>query len=445
MNRRTCWYLSTALVAAATAVGGSAAFAAGFELKEQSAVEQGAAYAGAGAVADDPSSMFYNPASITQLPGVQVSAGIAGIMPNGTLTSGHATTGALLGNTPYTGVTGTNSGVDAALPNLYITGQITDQLFAGLAVTSPFGLATKYPTNSIARYYALTTDLRTVNIGPVLAYKIMPQLSVAAGVNIETATAHLSNSVDFGSIGALHGLGPYGLLPGTADGIATLKGNDTAVGWNVGAQYEPMPGTRLGLSYRSAMFHQLTGSVIYSGVPAPLAASFQNASASAKLPEPASASFDVAQTFGNWTALGSLTYTGWSVFQSLQVYSGPNLVTATTEKFKDTLAVSLGADYRVNDQWTLRGGTMYDPTPVQNAYRTPRIADNDRIWLSIGATYHPTPNWGLSAAYSHIFANNSTVNLADAGPGTVNFLKGNLVASYNLSIDIVSVQATYKF
>ena len=445
MSRRTRWYLSTTLAAAATTTFGSAAFAAGYELKEQSAVEQGAAYAGAGAVGDDPSSMFYNPANITQLPGIQVSAGLSGIMPNGTLTSGHASTGALLGNTPYAGVTGTNSGVDAALPNFYITGQITDQLFAGLAVTSPFGLATKYPTNSIARYYGLTTDLRTVNIGPVLAYKITPQISVAAGLNIETATAHLSNSVDFGGIGALHGLAPYGLRPGTADGIATMKGNDTAVGWNVGVQYEPIPGTRLGLSYRSAVFHDLSGSVMYSGVPAPLAPGFQDGPAKAKLPEPASASFDVAQTFGNWTALGSLTYTGWSVFQSLQVYTGPTLATATTEKFKDTLAVSLGADYRLNDQWTLRGGTMYDPTPVQNAYRTPRIADNDRFWLSVGATYHPIPALALSAAYSHLFANNSTVNLADGGPGTVNFLKGNLVASYNLSIDIVSIQATYKF
>lgn len=406
---------------------------------------QGAAYAGAAARSDDPSTMFYNPASITKLPGYQVSAGLAGIFPQGTLASGTATTGALFRNTPYAGVTGTNSGLDAALPSFYATAQITDTLFAGLAITSPFGLATKYPTNSIARYYALTTDLRTVNIGPTIAWQATPQLSLGAGLNVETANAHLSNSVDFGAVGALKGLGPLGYRPGSADGIATVKGNDTAVGWNVGLLFEPVPGTKIGIAYRSAMFHQLSGSLTYQNVPTLLAPGFQNAAATAKLPEPSTASVSLAQDFGKWTALADVTYTGWSQFKTLAAYTGSTLATTTVENFKNTVAISIGADYRLDDQWTLRGGTMYDPTPVQNAYRTPRIADQDRIWLSVGATYRPIPSLALTGAYSHLFAATSTVGLTDAGPGTPNFLKGNLNASYNLAIDIVSVQATYKF
>jgi long-chain fatty acid transport protein len=121
------------------------------------------------------------------------------------------------------------------------------------------------------------------------------------------------------------------------------------------------------------------------------------------------------------------------------------LATSTPENFRDTVALSLGAEYRLNEQVTLRGGTMYDQTPVQDVYRTPRIADNDRIWLSVGATWRATEKLAISGAYSHLFAANSTVALSDAGPGSPNFLKGNLNATYNLGIDIVSAQVSYKF
>lgn len=445
MVRRIKSITTAAATLAAAALLPHQADAAGFALKEQSAVAQGASYAGAAARADDPSTMFYNAAGITKLGGYQVSLGASNIFPDGTLASGSATTGALLGGRPVAGTIGTNSGVNAVLPNLTATAQLTDTLFVGLGITSPFGLATKYPTNSIARYYALTTDLKTVNIAPTIAWQVIPELSIGGGINIETANAHLSNSVDFGSIGALSGLGRFGLVPGSADGIATVKGRDTAVGWNVGLLYEPIPGTRIGVSYRSAMFHQLDGAIIYSGVPTLLTRSFQNQNATAKVPEPSTASVSVAQTLGDFTLLGDVTYTGWSIFQNLQAYTGTTLASTTTEKFRDTVSVSFGADYKVNDQFTLRAGTMYDPTPVQKQYRTPRIADSDRYWLSGGVTYRPIPKLALTAAYSHLFAHDASVNLVDAGPGTPNFTKGNLSATYNVSVDIFSVQASYRF
>jgi long-chain fatty acid transport protein len=436
---------ASAITLAVIASGTDTAHAAGFELLEQSAVAQGSAYAGAGARADDPSTMVFNPAGITKLPGIQISAGVAGIFPQGTLASGRATTGSYIGGIPYAGSIGTNPGASEALPNLSVTAQISGTLFLGLAVTSPFGLTTKYPADSMVRYYALTTQLRTINIGPVIAWQALPQLSLGGGLNIETADAHLSNAVDFGAVGALSGLGRLGLLPGRADGSATIKGSDTALGWNIGALLEPMPGTRIGLAYRSAVFHRLTGSVTYNNVPAPLAPAFQAGPANAKLPEPSTVSLSVARDIGDWTLLGSLTYTGWSIFHTLTAFSGASRISTTQENFRDTFAVSLGADYRVNERLTLRAGTMFDQTPTRDQYRTPRIADNNRYWLSLGATYKPAANLALSAAYSHIFTADSTVGLIDAGPGTPNFPRGNLNAVYRLSIDILSVQATCRF
>jgi long-chain fatty acid transport protein len=270
-------------------------------------------------------------------------------------------------------------------------------------------------------------------------------LAIGGGVNIEVATGHLSNAVDFGTIGALNGLGPFGLLPGKADGSATVKGNDVAAGWNLGLLYQPMPALRIGLTYRSAIYHDLTGSVTYSGVPAPLAGAFVSQAASTKLPDPATASLSGAWDIGDFTLLGSVTYTGWSIVHNLSVYTGSTVISTVPQNYRDTVSVAVGADYRLNDKVTLRAGTMFDPTPVPSSYLSPRLPDANRYWLSVGATYRPVPNLALTAAYSHVFAPNATVALTDAGPGTANFTRGNLNATYSLSFDIFSLDATLKF
>jgi long-chain fatty acid transport protein len=419
--------------------------AAGFEILEQSAEAQGTAQAGAGARADDPSTVFFNPAGVTMLPGIQIGGNVTGIFLQTTPETGSASTASYLGGMPYSTKPGGNAGFSVAVPDLYDTAQLTDTLFAGVAITSPFGLVTKYGADSIVSNYALTTHLQTINIGPAIAWKVMPNFSIAAGLNVETAQGHLSNAVDFGAIGALSGLAAYGYLPGTHIGSATINGSDTAVGWNLGALYEPLPGTHIGLTYRSAMFHDLSGSVNYNNVPLPLASSFQSASANAKLPEPSIAILSVAQAVGDWTILGSLTYTGWSIFHNLTAYSGGSPISTTVENFHDTVAVAVGADYRLNDKVTLRAGTMFDPTPVQNADRTPRLPDADRYNLSVGATYRPLPALSLSAAYTHIFTQKVSVDQVDAGPGTPNFLRGDLIATFNSSIDVLSVEASYRF
>jgi long-chain fatty acid transport protein len=185
--------------------------------------------------------------------------------------------------------------------------------------------------------------------------------------------------------------------------------------------------------------------VSYDNVPLPLASSLESAAANAKLPEPSIAILSVAQAVGDWTILGSVTYTGWSIFHNLTAYSGGSPISTTVENFHDTVAVAVGADYRLNDKVTLRAGTMFDPTPVQNVDRTPRLPDADRYNLSVGATYRPTPALSLSAAYTHIFASQVSVNQVGAGPGSPNFLRGDLIATFNSSINVLLVEASYRF
>lgn len=430
-------------VALAVAAAGTA-HAAGFALKEQSAIDQGASFAGSAARADDPSTLFFNPAGMTQLPGYQVSVSGSLILPTATVDSGTASINTARGALPIGGTVGNNATLQALLGSLYATAEITPEWHVGLAVSAPYGLTTKYDTTSIARNYALTSFLRTYNITPSVAWQPLPELSVSAGLQIQVADARLSNAVDFGTLGA--GLRIPGFVPGQGSGIATLKGDDTAVGWQVGLLYEPVKGTRIGVDYRSAVFHTLTGSVNFQGVPTPFTAipSFQGGPAQAKLATPDVYSIGMSHDLGDVTLLAQVDYTMWSRFQNLLV-TWPTGSSLTVEHWHNSVMPSIGADWRVAPEWTLRTGFAFDQTPVSSAERTPRIPDANRYWLSIGATWKPTPRLAISAAYTHIFLDSPTVNLVDAGPGTPNFLRGNLTAAYSGQINTLSLQGTLSF
>ena len=87
------------------------ASAAAFQLWEQNASGLGTAYAGSAAVADNASTIFFNPAGMTQMPGIQLSAGVTGVGPRYEFSNDGSS--GLLG----TGGNGGNAGGWSAVPN----------------------------------------------------------------------------------------------------------------------------------------------------------------------------------------------------------------------------------------------------------------------------------------------------------------------------------------
>jgi long-chain fatty acid transport protein len=421
--------------------------ATGFELREQSAVGQGASFAGAAARDDDPSMIFFNPAAMSSLPGLQGAVVGSGIFPTVEAKSGSATRNAALGGSAITGSTGGDIGLDAFVPALHTTLQLAPDWHFGLSVTTPWGLVTKQAEDSIARYHALTSSLRTTNIAPAVSWQALPNLSLGAGLQIQYAKARLSNGVDFGAIGAAQGI--PGFVPGARDGRSTVTGDNTAVGFTLGAQWQPLTNTRVGLAFRSAVFHTLEGDAQFQAVPFPISRStaFANTAAQAKLVTPETVTLGVRQRIDDrWTALAGLEWTNWSRFRELTVnFANGRAPSVTEERWRDSVFASIGGEYRWNQELTLRAGFAYDQTPVRSADRTPRIPDNDRYWLSAGASYQVNRNITLSAAYTHIFAPDATVNLRDPGPNNTNLFRGNLTSNYQASVDIVTAQLRFAF
>ena len=172
--------------------------AGGFAVREQSSYFQGSGFAGS-AAGGDISSMFWNSAATATLPGFNAEASGTIIFPSSDLTA----TGGILAADPYRT---TNIGVDSFVPAMYGTYQISDRFYAGIAVNSPFGFATK-PDNPLwaGAPFALTSQVRTLDFNPTLAYKITPELSIGVGAQVEYMRVRLNRigvGVDADSWGA---------------------------------------------------------------------------------------------------------------------------------------------------------------------------------------------------------------------------------------------------
>ena len=105
----------------------------------------------------------------------------------------------------------------------------------------------------------------------------------------------------------------------------------------------------------------------------------------------------------------------------------------------------MGAEYRFTPALTLRAGVAYEISPIDERVRSPRLADNDRIWLSLGAGYQWTENLSFDVGYSYIFAANETKLRVVPGNPSYNPLVGPLVADVKSDTHIVSLALKYRW
>ena len=443
-----------AMIASMTTAGD--AWASGFALKEQSATAQGNAFAGATAGAEDASYLFFNPAAMTRVQGSQTATVATAIRPVARFDAKDASTAA---GTPIQGGNGGGNGAESAVvPALYAVVDLSesvrfiDGLRIGLGINAPFGLETDYKNGWIGRYHALQSKLKTVNVNPAVAFKVLERLSVGVGLQAQYATAELSNAIDFGSIAAgIPALQPVA-QPTQQDGRGRVEGDDWAFGFTAGLLYEPWQGTRFGVGYRSALKHTLKGDARFRLDPtvgpaiAAGSGAFAPTGTRAKLNLPEMVSFGAHHDIDDqWSVMGEAAWTRWSRFDELRIRFGnpaqPDSV--TDEEWHDTWFFAAGATYRPSKAWAIRLGTAYDQSPVPNSKRTPRIPDNDRVWLSVGGTYQPAANVAVTLGYTHIFMMDSSIKLSSNDPG--NRTRGNLSGDYDSHIDLFGVQLQIAF
>ncbi|MBK1674489.1 aromatic hydrocarbon degradation protein [Ectothiorhodospira shaposhnikovii] len=380
--------------------------AAGFYIQEQSVSGLGRAFAGDAAIASDASTIFFNPAGMTYLSGPEVQAAVHLLVPNADARNRRSTaaTPGTLGNPlPYEGGNGGNPYDPTPVPNFFYARPFNDQLWYGFGIAAPFGLANTYDKDFFARYDSTETELKVINFQPSIAYQVNEQFSVGFGLDIQYADATLKNAV------------PDPTRPGgpsvDTDGEVSLEADSWDYGFNLGVMFQPTQDTRLGIHYRQGIKHTLDGKARITApnfsspnplLPAPGSVSSEGGEAALHLPDIVTLGV-MHRLNDRWTLLGQYSWFKWSNFDEIRVkFDSARPDSITEQNYKNTWALSIGAEYRLDDRWTLRGGMQYDRTPTQDDYRTTRTPDGDRTWFSFGASYQQGPHWGFDLAYTYI-------------------------------------------
>ena len=465
--------VAAAVGGVALAVAAGHALGSAFALQEQSGSGLGNAFAGGAASAEDASTIYFNPAGMSRLPGPQgVVAGNL-ICPSTKFSDNGSQPS---GSPPFTqplGGNGGDAGSCAVVPALYVAVPIDKQWAVGLGVSAPFGLKTEYDSNWIGRFQGVESKLETININPAVSFKASDTLTVGGGVSWQRVKATLTSQVNYqGAIGLAgaafsvppSALGPILVAYTGAESSAKVEGNDNSWGWNVGLLVEPDKQTRIGLAYRSWIKYTIGGTASFNNPPVPALpptltptatllangvnnAQLYNGNVSLQLKVPETANLSIFRQVDNkWDVMADLQYTGWQSFQNLTIVrtdgpaNGTNLQ-SVPENFKATWRGAVGANYHYTDQWMFRGGIAYDQSPVNNTDRTPRLPDDDRTWFSVGAQYKFSPQAWLDFGYTFIYIKNPSINQNDGSTAANGLISGN----YHNNVNLAALQLTYTF
>jgi len=411
------------------ALASGTASAAGFQLLEQNASGLGNAYAGSAAVAENASTIFFNPAGMTQLQDREVSLGFSAVRPSFKYKDrGSTGTGVLTGN-------GDDAGDWGFIPNGYLSWALNKDLYLGVGLSGPFGLITDYGDSWVGGAQALKFEIKTYNINPSIAWRVNDKLSVGGGVNWQRLEA------EYERIAAV--AGPL------AATTATLDVDSDAWGWNVGALFTLSPRTKVGVSYRSKIDHELKGDLDVEGPSALInAAGTSKAEADVELPD--TFILSVAQKLDDrWEMLGDLSWTGWSSVDEIDIVrtSGPlvgtPLQTAQTLEaaFRDTWRIALGANYTLNDAWKLKFGVAYDQTPVKDRQRRlVSLPDNDRTWFTVGGQWKTSKTTTLDLGAAYLYVPETKIDNDQIAAG-----RGRVTGEYTSSVWILGAQYSMAF
>jgi long-chain fatty acid transport protein len=422
----------------------------GFTLRSQSATTLGSAQAGMTAGSEDISLMVFNPAALAQGSGREISFGGTGLFTGGQFGLTSATT--VLG-TPIAGGNGGNNGTQVLIPNLYGAIDLPGNFRVGLAVTSLYGLGAYWNNQWAGRYYAQNSQLITQDLEPVLSYRVNRSLVFGIGIDIEYAQVKTTNALDLGTVDQTLFGGAFGGVPAGSDGALRIRAQSWTVGFVAGAQYEPIDGTRLGLSYHSSMRQSLSGTANFAaGGPVGLAVAaatgaFISTDVQSDINLPSTVMLGVQQAIGSdWMVMADVQWMGWHTLKGLQAsFANPLQPPITTVlNWHDSWFFTVGAKYRLSNAISIRFGAAYDQSPTRDSTRTPAIPDATSYWASLGLEYRLTENTKFDLAYGHIFVVNGTVGLQATSPG--NIFRGNLAGAIRAgSVDYLALQGTFRF
>ena len=467
--------INLAVIGGLMVIAGSAQ-AGGFSTPTFGAEGWGRAFGGGSMFKDDPSSAYNNPAAMAfidhNISQFNVDYARINIHYKGTAKdyAGNPTSTTTVNpdtfefnSVPRDG-DGGQGGFTAWVPTGFMVMPIGDRFAFGLSQVVPMGARTTWDNDWKGRDFAVDTRIETVGLTGSLSFKVNDEFSIGGGAIVQHTKGFVSQNVDLYAAAAL---APNSIpFPaGIGYSLMRVKVDNTSVGWFAGLAWKPTLQDTLGFNYHAKIKNKMEGKYnIYADPGSRLLMTDaggdgltlveraypglklfpDGANASTQLDIPATAAIDWVHVFNDRFSLGaSVLWTQWSSFKALTLKSDGNTIVSIPYKYRDVMMYSLGGDYKLTDDFTLRAGVAYDQTPTRNSTRDPRIPDGDRYFASLGFGYDikAIPGLSIDGAYSRQFVEQvklKTVNVDRLGAA-------RLDGKVDSKGEVVSLSATYKF
>lgn len=406
----------------------SASMANGLALNEQSASAAGTAYAGRSSSAIDASTVYGNPAGLSKLKKTEFSGGLALVDAKVRLSDSSSA------------ATGTNKGDSVPLtviPFGYFSTPVDEYFTFGIGLYASYGLINDYERAFQGRYHGSYSKVEVKTLNPAIAFRINSRVAVGAGVTFNRIENNLQSYLATGA------------LNDGKDTKITIRGNDTAVGYNLGLMVDMTDATTWGLTYRSKLDYHVDGHTRISDSPDALGLDGKYSNKiEITLPESLDTSF--SHRFSErWTGYLGATWTRWSRLQRIEaVNSGMSPLgqqlgfDAIGDDFKlhDTWSAAVGVSYQFSPQWLLRSGLAYDPSPARNSHRNVRLPVGNRKAITFGAAYSPSIDMTIDFAYGYLWESTTSVDQGD-----ITGVQPSYSSKYDNSAHILAAQTTYRF
>jgi long-chain fatty acid transport protein len=355
-----------ALAIALTIASAESSRAVGFLLPNQDpeAIGRGDAFA---ATANNPSAIYYNPAGITQLQGIQASVGLYAISAR---TSYSSSAGSAHTDSNFQFV-----------PQVYAVDSFKNiPISVGLGVYVPYGLGVNWGDNTPLAPVAEKGKLEYFTVNPVVSWQICKMLSVGAGPTIDYSDAMLQNSL-------IH-----------------FQGNALTAGYTFGILFQPHPMVSLGVDYRSetAMNYsgKLTdslGSAVYT---------------TARIDFPRSVVGGVSfRPTPKWNLEFDLNWTQWNKISTITFQSSPffGLPVPVTLDYKNSFIFDFGVTRQLGKGYYASVGYIFSQESNTSGHYNPVDPDAPLHLGNFGFGHHGQRfDWAI--AYQFAFNGGRTID-----------------------------------
>ncbi len=394
-------FLSVAAIATSLTMMGE-----GYQVNTLSVKQEGMGHVGTG-MKLGAESMIFNPAGMAFMDKtVDLSASVSGIISEATakLPNGKTYETSSDVSTPFA-ISGAFS--------------IYDNLKAGVTINTPYGSGIDWTDNWAGSYLNQSVTLQVFNIQPTVSYRILPNLSVGAGLMIAWGKVDLNkglvNPETLDMVLASNGTPESMLFGETAPASVNLKGTaEVAVGFNAGIMWDINDKITVGASYRSKMDMKVKAgdaTLTYANAVAEQALNnlvgIDGANFSAKMPAVSVLSFGVSyKPIEKLTLAFDAQLSGWSSYDKLEICFLDEKLKAfnqnLTKNYSDSWTFRLGAQYALTNRFDVRAGFIVDTTPVDAQYFNPETPGMTRLEPCVGFSFRPTSRVSIDLAFTYI-------------------------------------------